>query len=133
MNIINVSSFDELVSLINKISDEKSKRILLSKAADVYGSGGKAHIVELTGISYPTLTVGKADSENDEVISDSRIRKKGAGRKPITETCPNSNSEFGYQFAQCGGFSPMRKINRENPKENLFNNSSNSCLVKGFP
>lgn len=55
MNIINVASFDELVSLINKLSDEKSKRILLSKAADVYGSGGKAHIVELTGISYPTL------------------------------------------------------------------------------
>lgn len=89
MNTINVASFDELVSLINKISDEKSKRILLSKAADVYGSGGKAHIVELTGISYPTLTVGKADSENDEVISDSRIRKEGAGRKPITDTCPN--------------------------------------------
>ncbi len=35
------------------------------------------------------MTVGKADSENDEVISSSRIRKEGAGRKPITETCPN--------------------------------------------
>jgi len=46
MNIINVDSFDELVSLINKLSDEKNKRILLSKTADVYGSGGKAHIVE---------------------------------------------------------------------------------------
>ena len=61
----------------------------MSKAADVYGSGGKAHIVELTGISYPTLAVGKADSENEEVISDNRIRKGGAGRKPVTETCPN--------------------------------------------
>lgn len=89
MSIANIDSFDELVLLINKLSDEKSKRILLSKAADVYGSGGKAHIVKLIGISYPTLAVGKADSENDEVISDSRIRKEGAGRKPITETCPN--------------------------------------------
>ena len=89
MNIINVSPFDELVSLINTISDEKSKRILLSKAADVYGNGGKAHIVELTGISYPTLMAGKADSENDEVISSSRIRREGGGRKAITETYPN--------------------------------------------
>ena len=30
MNIINVAPFDELVSLINNLSDEKSKRILLT-------------------------------------------------------------------------------------------------------
>ena len=48
MNIVNVAPFDELVLLINNLSDEKSKRILLSKAADVYGYGGKAHIVALT-------------------------------------------------------------------------------------
>ena len=89
MNIINVAPFDELVSLINNLSDEKSKRILLSKAADVYGNGGKAHIVKLTGITYPTLIAGKADSENDTVISSSRIRREGAGRKPATETYPN--------------------------------------------
>lgn len=50
------------------LSDEKSKCILLSKAADLYGNGGKAHIVDLTGITYPTLIAGKADSENDEVF-----------------------------------------------------------------
>ena len=89
MNIINLAPFDELVLLINNLSDEKSKRILLSKAADLYGNGGKAHIVDLTGITYPTLIAGKADSENDEVISSNRIRREGAGRKPITEIYPN--------------------------------------------
>ena len=89
MNIINVTSFDELVSLINNLSDEKSKRILLSKAADVYGNGGKAHIVELTGITYPTLIAGKADSENDAVISNGRVRREGANCKPATEIYPN--------------------------------------------
>ncbi len=89
MNIINVAPFDELVTLINSLSDEKSKRILLSKAADVYGNGGKAHIVDLTGITYPTLIAGRADSENDEVISSNRIRREGAGRKPTTETYPD--------------------------------------------
>lgn len=89
MNITNIDSFDELVLLINDLLDEKKKRILLSKAADLYGKGGKAHIVELTGITYPTLTAGKADSENDEVIYSSRIRREGGGRKSITEIYPN--------------------------------------------
>ena len=35
MNLIDVSPFDELVLLINTLSDEKCKRILLSKAAEV--------------------------------------------------------------------------------------------------
>jgi len=89
VNIINVAPFDELVSLINSLSDENSKRILLSKAADVYGNGGKAHIVKLTGITYPTLIAGKSDSESDDAISGNRIRREGAGRKPTTETYPD--------------------------------------------
>ncbi len=89
MNIIDEVPFDELVSLINSLSDEKSKRILLSKAADVYGKGGKANIIELTGITYPTLIAGNADSKNDAVICSNRIRREGAGRKSTTETCPN--------------------------------------------
>ena len=31
MNLVDVNPFDELVVLINNLSDEKSKRILLSK------------------------------------------------------------------------------------------------------
>ena len=88
MNLIDVECFDELVILINSISDEKSKRILLSKAAEVYGYGGKAHIVSLTGITYPTLNAGKIDSDNKELILSDRIRKEGGGRKSITERFP---------------------------------------------
>ena len=41
MNIIDEVPFDELVSLISSLSDEKSKRILLSKAADVFRDTGR--------------------------------------------------------------------------------------------
>ena len=88
MNIVDVIPFDELVLLINNLSDEKSKRILLGKAAEVYGYGGKAHIVALTGTTYPTLIAGQSDSTNEAVITSNRIRKEGGGRKPITETFP---------------------------------------------
>ena len=85
MNITDVTPFDELVLLINSLSDEKSKRILLGKAAEVYGYGGKAHIVALTGITYPTLMSGQADSVDETVITRNRVRREGGGRKPITE------------------------------------------------
>ena len=88
MNLVDVSPFDELVLLINNLSDEKAKRILLSKAADVYGYGGKAHIVSLTGTTYPTLIAGKADSTDEAIITSNRIRKEGGGRKSITELYP---------------------------------------------
>ena len=56
MNLSEPNSFDELVLLINNLTDEKSKRILLSKAADVYGYGGRAHVLALTGMSYPMVS-----------------------------------------------------------------------------
>lgn len=89
MNLLETNSFDELVLLINNLTDEKSKRILLSKAADVYGYGGRAHVLALTGMSYPTLIAGKSDSEDEDVISSNRIRKEGGGRKSTTEHFPN--------------------------------------------
>ena len=70
MNLVDVSHFDELVLLINNMSDEKCKRILLSKAAEVYGYGGKAHIIALTNTTYPTLNAGEVDANDEEFISN---------------------------------------------------------------
>lgn len=64
------------------------RRKILSKAAEVYGYGGKAHIIALTGTTYPTLIVGKTDSNDEIILSSSRIRKEGRGRKPMTEIYP---------------------------------------------
>lgn len=88
MFTMNSDAFDELILLINNLSDEKTKRILLGKASDVYGHGGKAHIMALTGITYPTLSSGREDSENVDILSNDRIRKEGGGRKPITMKHP---------------------------------------------
>lgn len=88
MNLVDVSHFDELVLLISNMSDEKCKRILLSKAAEVYGYVGKAHIIALTNTTYPTLNAGEVDANDEEFISNNRIRREGGGRKPITEIYP---------------------------------------------
>ncbi len=82
---LSVLSLDELVLLINKIADERQRRILLSAASKVYGRGGATRVRELTGIAFSTLQAGKDISET---AIPGRIRKAGGGRKPIEEHYP---------------------------------------------
>lgn len=79
---------DELVLLINQMSNEKQKRILLTSAAKVYGHGGIGRIKELTGIAYSTIHRGSLELENISIITDERIRRAGAGRKTVLEHNP---------------------------------------------
>ena len=79
------AQLDELVLLINQMSNEKQKRILLASAAKVYGHGGIGRIKELTGIAYSTIHRGSLDLENSSIITDERIRRSGAGRKTVLE------------------------------------------------
>ena len=87
---VDVSKLDELILLINKSVDEKQKCILLGKATEVYGRGGATHVKELTEAAFSTLHSGniKANS-SDENMSDGRIRREGAGRKPFVEHHPD--------------------------------------------
>lgn len=82
------TQLDELVLLINQLSNEKQKRILLASAAKVYGHGGIGRIKELTGIAYSTIHRGSMELENGSTIADNRIRRTGAGRKTVLEHNP---------------------------------------------
>lgn len=87
---VDVSKLDELILLISNCVDEKEKRILLGKATEVYGRGGATHVKELTGVSFSTLHTGKIEANREEgMVSDGRIRREGAGRKPFTEHHPD--------------------------------------------
>ena len=68
---VSVEKLDELVLLINKLSPEKSRRILLSAAAEAYGHGGKRRVKELTGIAYSTMRRGLADAEAERLKAES--------------------------------------------------------------
>ena len=82
------SKLDELVLLINKISNEKQKRLLLGKTAEVYGYGGLTRINNLIGISISALRKGREESNSEEHIDTKRVRKSGAGRKSLKELHP---------------------------------------------
>jgi len=68
--------------------DEKQRRLYLISEAEALGRGGKAVISKLTKVSRPTLNKGSKELEalSSDRGFDDRIRRKGGGRKKITET-----------------------------------------------
>ena len=81
-----------VMSLLN----EKQRRQYLAYEAESLGRGGISKVSQLSGANRNTIATGLKEihSENPETDSESlsedsgRIRKKGAGRKPITESQP---------------------------------------------
>jgi Rhodopirellula transposase DDE domain len=77
----------EKFAAIKPLLNERSIRIWCATEAKAIGRGGKAMIHKATGVSWPTITKGlnelKMPQENLAMFS--RIRKKGGGRKKITD------------------------------------------------
>ncbi len=65
--------------------DEKQRRIFYGSAADALGFGGVAFVKEVTGKARNTITAG---IEGIGSKPDSRVRKKGGGRKSAAEKNP---------------------------------------------
>ena len=84
-------NYESKISTMMPLLNEKQKRIYLASEAIAIGRGGVTEISRISGISRSVITAGIKDINdgNAEVLSaDAPIRRKGAGRKPITETQP---------------------------------------------
>ena len=74
--------------------NEKQKRRYLAAEAESLGRGGITAISEFTGVCRKTISTGiqenREETERKEECTETetRIRAKGAGRKPIEETQP---------------------------------------------
>lgn len=67
--------------------DEKARRAVLGAEALVLGRGGIKRVAAATGSHPDTVARGVAEVSSAEP-ADERVRRPGAGRKPITETDP---------------------------------------------
>ncbi len=86
---LDISQLDSLVLLINKLPNEKERRVLLNGAAKVYGYGGLGRIKSLTNIAYSTLKNGSNVNDSKNSLEDGHIRKPGGGRKKATINNPD--------------------------------------------
>jgi hypothetical protein len=68
--------------------DEKARRLVLGAVALAAGDGGTGAVAKLTGASWQTVADGMAELASGEVAPPGRIRRPGAGRRPLAETDP---------------------------------------------
>jgi len=77
----------EIFATIRPVLDERQRRAVAGATARALGRGGVARVAHASGMSRKT--VSKAVAEVDSGLEPSqRVRRKGAGRKPLIDTDP---------------------------------------------
>lgn len=88
-------SIEKKIEKVLPFLNEKQQRIYLASEAEYLGFGGVTAISEASGISRPTIILGKKEiNEKVADFSHDRIRKKGGGRKKIFEKQPKLLQEL---------------------------------------
>jgi len=80
--------------------------------AQKLGDGGISYIVRLFGCRPETVKRGKKEMEFSDIISENRIRKKGAGRKKCLEIIEGINESFLKVIDRHIAGSPMNESER---------------------
>lgn len=83
-----VNRLQKLLPTLN----EKQQRHMLALEAESLGHGGITLISEITGASHKRITDGKKELKVSSK-DDGRIRKKGGGRKRVTQKYPDLKKE----------------------------------------
>jgi transposase len=68
--------------------DERRRRLWAAAEARSHGRGGIAAVARVTGIAENTVRAGLRELTAGHALEAGRVRRQGAGRKPITETDP---------------------------------------------
>ena len=68
--------------------DERGMRLWAATEARAYGWGGTSAVSRATGIARSTIDRGRAELERGERLDPGRVRRPGAGRKPLAEADP---------------------------------------------
>jgi hypothetical protein len=86
-----VPELDKLLPML----DERSRRLVLGAVAGAAGDGGVTAVAHAAGASWQTVADGKAELDSGESAPPGRIRRPGAGRKPLTSHDPGLRAALG--------------------------------------
>jgi len=76
------------------VLDERRRRLWAAAEAVSHGYGGIAAVARATGLDQETVRRGVRELESGEVLDEGRVRRRGAGNKPIEETHPGIEEEL---------------------------------------
>jgi len=83
---------------MSSLLDERGRRRWVAAEARSHGRGGIAAVARVTGVSRRTIERGLAEldceGEREEPLAAGRVRRPGAGRKPLTETDPTVTEDL---------------------------------------
>ena len=89
MSVFNKQDMDryqKIWSILSKFYDEKNRRLLAAAMVLSLGYGANKVISGLTGMNPDAIKLGREQIEGIETMPEkNRMRRKGGGRKPITE------------------------------------------------
>jgi hypothetical protein len=68
--------------------DERARRLVLGAVARAAGDGGTGAVAKMAGVSWQTVANGAEELASGLVAPLGRVRRPGAGRKPLSETDP---------------------------------------------
>src|SRR3972149_10472 len=68
--------------------DERRGRLWAAAEARSHGHGGLAAVVRATGMAENTVRAGLRELEAGHTLEPGRVRRRGGGRKPLSETDP---------------------------------------------
>jgi hypothetical protein len=76
------------LELLLPMLDERSRRLVLGAVARAAGEGGAGAVASLAGASWQTVADGAAEVGSGDSAAPGRVRRPGAGRRPLAESDP---------------------------------------------
>ncbi len=77
-----------------KVLNERNRRLWAAAEARSHGYGGISAVARATGIDQETIRRGVRELESGELLGEGRVRRPGAGNKPISQTHPGIEEEL---------------------------------------
>ena len=85
----------QVFSTVLPLLDERQRRVLVGAHAQALGRGGIAAVTRASGMSRTTVSKAVAEVGSDNgVVSHSRVRREGAGRKRLVDTDPDLRADL---------------------------------------
>jgi hypothetical protein len=84
--VINESAIRLRFDALAPVLDERGRRRFAAAEAMAAGYGGVSAVERATGIARSTIGRGLIDLRSDETEPTERVRRPGAGRKPLSAT-----------------------------------------------
>jgi len=94
--VVDESAIAERYELLSRVGalNERTRRLWAAAEARSHGRGGISAVSRATGIDQETIRRGVRELESGEALEEGRVRRPGAGNKPISETHPKIEEEL---------------------------------------